>query len=103
MNSEHPELSCYLEGKNELCDYLLQSTKEYKKPDAKCWSKVIWDVTAVAALVRPDTLDIVEIPRPIITDNSNYATDWARPHYLYVRRIKRDALYADLFEKLMRA
>ncbi|MBE6702006.1 MAG: nucleoside hydrolase [Ruminococcaceae bacterium] len=98
-----PELSYYLEGKNALCDYLLQFTKDYMKPGAKCWSKVIWDVTAVAALVRPDTLDMVEIPRPIITDNANYATDWARPHYLYVRHIKRDALYADLFEKLASA
>jgi TPR repeat protein len=61
---------------------------------------VVRDVTAVAALVRPDTLDMVEIPRPIVTDNSNYATDWARPHYLYVRHISRDKLFADLFEKL---
>ena len=95
-----PELSYYMEGKNELCDYLLQFSKDYMKPGAKCWSKVIWDVTAVAALVRPDTLDMVEIPRPIITDNANYATDWARPHYLYVRYITRDKLFADLFEKL---
>ncbi|MBQ8356743.1 MAG: nucleoside hydrolase [Clostridia bacterium] len=95
-----PELSYYMEGKNELCDYLLQFTKDYMKPGAKCWSKVIWDVTAVAALVRPDTLDMVQIPRPIITDNSNYAQDWARPHYIYVRHINRDKLYADLFDKL---
>lgn len=95
-----PELAYYMEGKNELCDYLLQFTKDYMKPGAECWSKVIWDVTAVAALVRPDTLDMIEIPRPIITDNSNYATDWARPHYIYVRHINRDKLFADLFRKL---
>ena len=95
-----PELAYYLEGKNPLCDYLMEETRKYNRHNTPCWSKVIWDVTAVAALVRPDTLDMVEIPRPIVTDNSNYATDWARPHYLYVRHISRDKLFADLFEKL---
>lgn len=96
-----PELAYYLEGKNPLCEYLMDETRKYNKRNTPCWSKVIWDVTAVAALVRPDTLDMVEIPRPIVTDNSNYATDWARPHYLYVRHISRDKLYDDLFQKLV--
>jgi hypothetical protein len=43
---------------------------------------------------------MVQIPRPIITDNSDYAYDMARPHFLYVRHINRDKLYRDLFEKL---
>ena len=95
-----PELAYYLEGKNPLCDYLMDETRKYNSQNKPCWSKVIWDVTAVAALVYPETLDMVEIPRPIVTDNSNYATDWARPHYLYVRHINRDKLFADLFDKL---
>ena len=96
-----PELKHYLAGKNELCDYLLQATDTYlNRPGKKIYSKVIWDVTAVAAITRPDTLDMVEIPRPIVTDNELYAFDMARPSYLYVRRIKRDALYLDLFDKL---
>lgn len=95
-----PEVEYYLNGKNPLCDYLVQLTRDYNKNNKKCWSKVIWDVTAVAALVRPDTLDMVEIPRPIITASSEYAIDMGRPHYIYVRHIRRDALYADLFTKL---
>ena len=94
-----PELNYYLKDKNPLCDYLLEVSADYmgNKPAR---SKVIWDVTAVAALVYPETLDMVQIPRPIITDNSNYAYDMARPHFLYVRHINRDKLYADLFAKL---
>ena len=95
------ELNYYLAGKNELCDYLLQATDAYlNRPGKVVQSKVIWDVTAVAAITRPDTLDMVEIPRPIVTDNELYAFDMARPPYIYVRRIKRDALYLDLFDKL---
>ena len=94
-----PELNYYLKDKNPLCDYLLEVSADYmgNKPAR---SKVIWDVTAVAALVYPETLDMVQIPRPIITDNSNYAYDMGRPHFLYVRHINRDKLYADLFAKL---
>jgi len=95
-----PELNYYLAGKNELCDYLVDITRAYNKANKPAWSKVIWDVTAVAALAAPDTLEMVEIPRPIVTDNASYAFDMGRPHYIYVRRIRRDALYADLFEKL---
>lgn len=96
-----PELKHYLSNKNDLCDYLVDMTEKYvNRPGKITLSKVIWDVTAVAAITRPDTLDMVEIPRPIVTDNELYAFDMARPHYLYVRNISRDKLFADLFQKL---
>lgn len=95
------ELRHYLAGKNDLCNYLVELTDAYlNRPGKVVYSKVIWDVTAVAAIARPDTLDMVEIPRPIVTDNELYAFDMGRPSYLYVRRIKRDTLYLDLFDKL---
>ncbi len=97
-----PELQYHIGGKNALCDYLLDLTANFNKTheNTSVWSKVIWDVTAVAAVVAPETLDMVQMPRPIVTDSENYAFDSARPHYVYVRRIRRDALYTDLFEKL---
>ena len=95
-----PELEYYLRGKNELCDYLVDITAAYNRQGAPAWSKVIWDVTAVAALILPESLDKVVIPRPYLTDDCRYATDNARPHYVYVRSINRDKLFADLFEKL---
>ena len=97
-----PELQYHIGGKNALCDYLLELTANYNKAheNTAVWSKVIWDVTAVAAIAAPETLEMVEIPRPIVTDSERYAFDNAAPHYVYVRRIKRDALYTDLFQKL---
>lgn len=96
-----PELKYYLASKNDLCDYLVDMTEQFvNRPSKVTLSKVIWDVTAVAAIVKPDTLDMVEIPRPIVTDNELYAFDMARPHYLYVRHINRDRLFSDLFQKL---
>ena len=97
-----PELQYHLSGKNALCDYLLELTAGYHKvhENTAVWSKVIWDVTALAAIVAPETLSMVQMPRPIVTDSENYAFDNGRPHYVYVRRIYRDKLYADLFQKL---
>ena len=94
-----PELDYYLGGKNELCDYLVDIVRNYtSKPYG--WSKVVWDVTAIAALVLPGSLDMVTIPTPILTPDCRYAFDNARHPYLYVRHIRRDPLFADLFEKL---
>ena len=96
-----PELRHYIADKNPLCDYLLDLTERFmNRPGKEVISKVIWDVTAVAAIAYPETLEIVEIPRPIVTDSELYAIDQARPPYLYVRRIRRDPLFLDLFEKL---
>jgi inosine-uridine nucleoside N-ribohydrolase len=97
-----PELQYHLSGKNALCDYLLELTAGYHKvhENTAVWSKVIWDVTALAAIVAPETLSMVQMPRPIVTDSENYAFDNGRPHYVYVRRIYRDKLYTDLFQKL---
>ena len=97
-----PELQYHIGGKNALCDYLLELMANYNKTheNTAVWSKVIWDVTAVAAIVAPETLDMVQMPRPIVTDSENYAFNMGNPHYVYVRRIRRDALYSDLFQKL---
>jgi inosine-uridine nucleoside N-ribohydrolase len=93
------ELNYYLEGKNELCDYLCSITGDYIK-----WgygrSKVVWDVTAIGCMTVPKSMEIVEIPRPFLTSDCRYAFDSARHHYLYVRKIHRDPLYADLFRTI---
>lgn len=94
-----PELEYYLKGKNELCDYLVGIVKDYSR-GRYCYSKVIWDVTALAALIRPDALRFVTLPTPILNDGCRYSFDPSRHQYIYVRKIKRDPIYADLFRKL---
>lgn len=94
-----PELEYYLGGKNDLCNYLVDIVRDYSK-GRYCYSKVIWDVTALAVLVKPKTLEFVTIPTPILNDGCRYSYDPSRHHYIYVRKIRRDPLYADLFGKL---
>ena len=93
------ELDYYLKGKNDLCNYLCSITGDYIN-----WgygrSKVVWDVTAVGCITLPSSMEIVEIPTPYVTSDCRYSFDSARHHYLYVRKIRRDPLYADLFKTL---
>ncbi len=99
-----PELSYHLSGKNALCDYLVENVaEECKSYPTPVTGRIIWDVTAAAALICPAYCKIVQIPRPIITSNDNYAFDNAREHYLYVRGLDRDRIYNDLFQKLINA
>jgi inosine-uridine nucleoside N-ribohydrolase len=93
-----PELDCYLKGKNELCDYLCGIVRGYTD-DTFCWSKVIWDVSAVACLILPDSMNRVILPTPMIPDRF-YSFDAGRHPYIYVRKLYRDEIFRDLFRKL---
>lgn len=94
-----PELEYYLSGKNELCDYLVDIVRAYSK-NRFAYSKVVWDVTAVAVLVRPEAFRFSIIPRPYVTMEGRYAFNTEREQYIYINKLSRDPVYADLFTKL---
>jgi len=94
-----PELEFWLRGKNQLCDYLADATKKQALADdgLPTWTRVIWDVTAVAWLLRDDyTLDRY-VPSPIPEYDHYYAFNPTRHPIKYVYHINRDALFHDLF------
>lgn len=94
------ELLYWLKGKNALCDYLVQHTiDEVTYAKGKPWTRVIWDVTAVAWLTG-DFMDSIVIPSPIPEYDHHYGTDLTRHPMRYVYSIKRDALVQDLFARL---
>lgn len=99
-----PELELWLKGKNDLADYLAENTIKEAESYAKgsAWTRVIWDVTAVAWLLN-DSERFMEsriIPMPIPTYDNFYATDYNGYPMRYVYNIKRDNLMNDLFRKL---
>ena len=98
------ELEFWLKGKNDLADYLAENTIKTAESYAKgsAWTRVIWDVTAVAWLLN-DSESFMEsriIPTPIPTYDNFYATDYNGYPMRYVYNIKRDNLMNDLFSKL---
>ena len=99
-----PELEYWLKGKNPLCDYLAAHTIEAAETYAKgrVWSRVIWDVTAVAWLLNDgDRFMFSEIiPALIPQYDHHYSHDVRRHPMRRVTFIHRDSLMQYLVETL---
>ena len=72
-----PEMERYVGGRGPIGDYLLTIFKDYHK-DHFAWSKVLWDMTAVAWLVNDKWLPSDLVHSPIVTDNYTYSFDPSR-------------------------
>ena len=99
LHTTIPELKYYLEGKNELSDYLYKIVLEYSGGQ-KAWSKVIWDVSAIAWLVNPAWVSTDLVHSPILTDQKTFSVDHSRHFMRMATSLNRDAIFRDLFEKL---
>lgn len=99
-----PELEFWLKGKNPLADYLATNTIKAADSYAKgtAWTRVIWDVTAVAWLLNEGDrfMESRIISTPVPTYDGLYAKDYNGHPMSYVYNIKRDNLMTDLFCKL---
>jgi inosine-uridine nucleoside N-ribohydrolase len=102
-----PELEYWLMGKNELANYLATTTIEEAEAYASNmpWTRVIWDVTAVAWLLNDGDrfMESKIIPTKIPDYERYYVSDYEGCPMTYVYHIKRDALMKDLIEKLTKA
>lgn len=104
FTTTRPELEYWLKGKNPLCDYLVEKAIDEAERYAagKPWSRVIWDVTAVAWLLNDGErfMESELIPSPIPEYDNRYSSDPERHLIRYVTAIHRDALFEDLFARL---
>lgn len=94
-----PELKEYMTDKNNVCTYLLDIVKGYAQY-SYAWSKVLWDIANIGLLNIPSAYDMVIRPIPLISSEGRYIFDDSRHHCIYVRRIKRDPVMADMLTKL---
>lgn len=101
FTTSEPELRHWLKGKNKLCDYLYENTVRQARLEGqpKCWTRAIWDVTAVGWLTGDFMRDRLE-PSPIPEYDHHYGFDRRRHLIRYVYHIDRDRLFEDLFDKL---
>ncbi len=99
-----PELEYWFVGKNPLADYLAKAAiaEADSYASGKPWTRVIWDVTAVAWLTDRGNgflgsrLDHAPIPEY----DDRYAFDGSRHFMRYVHSVNRDALMNDLVTRL---
>ena len=98
------ELEHWFIGKNPLATYLAENTIAAAESYAagNPWTRVIWDVTAVAWLINDRSRFMLSkvIPTPMPTYEHSYAFDADALPVRYVYHIKRDTLLADLIEKI---
>jgi len=97
-----PELEYWLKDKNPLCDFLLDLTVKYCEhyfQDA-AWSKVIWDIAAVAWLIDGTFCEDRVITAPLFEYDHHYGEDPDGLPIRYVYYWNRDAIFSDLFKKL---
>lgn len=101
-----PELEYWLKGKNRLADYLAQNTIEAAESYAhgQAWSRVIWDVTAVAWLLNRDDRFMLSRLQPVSLPayDGQYERCPTANLMRYVYHINRDALLTDLIGKLVK-
>lgn len=103
-----PELEYWLKDKNPLADYLARNTirevEERPGYTERVWTRVIWDVTAVAWLLNEkDRFMFSSVEHSVIPEyDKEYAHSSTRHFMRYVYYIKRDALMGDLFAKLLK-
>lgn len=98
------ELEHYFIGKNGLATYLAENTISYceRKQKDYPWTKVIWDVTAVAWLLNDDGAFMNDRIEEVRLPNSSdiYEPPTKGSSMAYVYHICRDSLFADMITKI---
>jgi inosine-uridine nucleoside N-ribohydrolase len=99
LKTTQAEMERFVKGHGPIGDYLFEIYSDYFS-DHYARSKELWDIGPIAWIVNPDWIESVLIHSPILTSEQTWSFD---PHRHLIRqayRVKRDAIFADLFRKL---
>jgi inosine-uridine nucleoside N-ribohydrolase len=102
LSTTGPELEHWLRGKNALCDFLVDRVNDEVAGYAggTAWSRVIWDVSAVAWFIDPGFCEERVAPAPICGYDQKYEFDPSRHPCKVIDYVHRDAIFTDLFKAL---
>lgn len=100
-----PELETWLLGHNPLSDYLARTVLQAQGEEERVWTRVIWDVTAVAWLLNDGERFMQSrlLPTPLPAYDGQYERVPQAPLCRYVYHIERDALMQELITRLREA
>jgi len=94
-----PELEAYVMGRGQIGDYLTDIVKKYHD-NHFAWSKVIWDIAAIAYLINDEWVPTNLEHSPILTDQVTWSFDSQRHFIRSASFVHRDPIFHDLFSKL---
>ncbi len=99
LHTTIPEIEHYVAGRGAIGDYLAGIVKSYHQ-DHFAWSKVIWDIAAIAYLLDEAWTPTHLVHSPIVTDQGTWSFDAGRPLIRSAYHVHRDPIFRDLFIKL---
>ncbi len=95
------ELEHFIKGKNALCDLLFERTAvvAMEECEVPTWSRVLWDVVAVATLLNDGGkfMNIIEKNRKLPAYGTGIYEEELDKKMLCVEKVHRDELLYDLF------
>ncbi len=98
-----PELEAHVAGRGAIGDYLVETVRSYHSdhfPVPTAWSKVIWDISAIAYLLNESWTPTHLVHSPIVTEQGTWSFDNRRHLMRSAYHVNRDPIFADLFRKL---
>ncbi|MBQ4354742.1 MAG: nucleoside hydrolase [Clostridia bacterium] len=94
------ELEYFLRGNSPLGDYLCDNVAACKPKNAVAWSRVIWDVSAIAVVIEPNTCHVAVEPRWHINKDWTYSDDVYEGEMECVKAVNRDWIFSILYSHL---
>jgi len=99
LHTTMPEIERHVDGKGAIGDYLAQIFREHSG-DHFAWSKVLWDMAAVAWIINDQWVPTNIVHSPIVTDQVTWSFDQRRHLIRSASFVHRDPIFRDLFAKL---
>lgn len=96
------ELEHFLRGNSPLGDYLCDNVAECKPNGAVSWSRVIWDISAICAVIDPDCFGETVQPRPRVDETYTYRFGAYDGKFEHVEAMNRDRVFSILFDRLIK-
>ncbi len=99
LKTTQAEMREFVKGRGPIGDYLFEIFSAYYD-DHYARSKELWDVGPIAWLVNPEWAESVLSHSPLLSSERTWSFDPRRHLIREVRRVKRDAIFRDLFQKI---
>lgn len=94
------ELEHFLRGNSPLGDYLCDNVAACEPKGAVSWSRVIWDVSTVCAIIDPGCCYTSIQPRPFVEENWAYNWNVYGGEFEHVERVNRDYMMSIMYSRL---
>ncbi len=94
-----PEINHYVKGQGEIGNFLAERYEGCSK-DHFGYSRVIWDLSAIAYLMNPHFVPTDLVHSPVLTDQVTWSFNASRHFIRCASSVDRNAIFGDLFRKL---